>query len=261
MVYYGISDVGLVRSNNEDCFGIYEIADAVLAVVCDGMGGENCGEVASALTLETFASTAKRMCKPKIDQGRLALTERDAYVILYNAAAKANDTLITYQAEHPECEGMGTTLVCALVMNDGKTISWLNVGDSRLYTVDGNDILQVSKDHSYVQHLVDTGEITSKEARTHKDRNLITRAVGIRAEVEPDIDTFPLSSTEVADTHILLCSDGLSGAVTEEECYAIVRDGDRSVKEKAEALVELAKKNDGTDNITVILLDLQSEGK
>lgn len=261
MVYYGTSDIGLVRDNNEDCFGIYEIGDAVLAVVCDGMGGENCGEVASALTLKTFAETVTRMCKPKVDHGHLYLSERDAYVILYNAAAKANDTLITYQAEHPESDGMGTTLVAALIMDGGKTISWLNVGDSRLYTVDGNDILQVSKDHSYVQYLVDTGEITSEEARNSKERNLITRAVGIRAEVEPDIDTFPLSDTEVADTHILLCSDGLSGEVSEEECYAIVRDGTLSVKEKANALVQLAKKNDGADNITVILVNLENEGK
>lgn len=259
MLYYGISDIGLVRDNNEDCFGIYPIADAILAVVCDGMGGENCGEVASALTLEAFADTVARMCKPKIEEGHLSLSERDAYVILYNAAAKANDTLMAYQAEHPESEGMGTTLVAALVMDGGKTVSWLNVGDSRLYTVDGMDILQVSKDHSYIQYLVDTGEITPEEAKTSKERNLITRAVGIRAEVEPDIDTFPLSDAEVADTHILLCSDGLSGAVSEEECYAIVRDGSRTVQQKAAALVALAKKNDGTDNITLILMDLGSE--
>lgn len=259
MVYYGISDVGLVRDNNEDCFGIYPIGDALLVVVCDGMGGESCGEVASALTLEAFADTVGRMCKPKIEQGHLCLSERDAYVILYNSAAKANDTLLAYQAEHPESEGMGTTLVAALIMDGGKTVSWLNVGDSRLYTIDGNDILQVSKDHSYIQYLVDTGEITSEEAKTSKERNLITRAVGIRAEVEPDIDTFPLSDTEVADTHVLLCSDGLSGAISEEECYAIVRDDSLSVKEKANALVELAKKNDSTDNITVALVKLGRE--
>ena len=258
MVYYGISDIGLVRDNNEDCFGIYQIGDAVLAVVCDGMGGENCGEVASALTLETFADTVARMCKPKLEGEHLSLSERDAYVILYNAAAKANDTLVTYQAEHPESEGMGTTLVAALIMDGGKTVSWLNVGDSRLYTVDGKDILQVSKDHSYIQYLVDTGEITPEEAKTSKERNLITRAVGIRPEVEPDVDTFPLSDAEVADTHILLCSDGFSGAVSEEECYALVRDNTLTVKEKADALVELAKKNDGADNITVILVDLGS---
>lgn len=259
MVYYGISDIGLVRDNNEDCFGIYRIGDAVLAVVCDGMGGENCGEVASSLTLETFAKTVTGMCAPKLEGDHLSLSERDAYVILYNAAAKANDTLITHQAEYPESDGMGTTLVAALVMDGGKTVSWLNVGDSRLYTVDGKDILQVSKDHSYIQYLVDTGEITPEEAKTSKDRNLITRAVGIRAEVEPDIDTFPLSDAEVADTHILLCSDGFSGAVSEEECYAIVRDSSRTLQQKVDALVALAKKNDGTDNITVILLDLGSE--
>ncbi len=259
MVYYGKSDIGLVRENNEDCYGIYEIEDAVLLVVCDGMGGENCGEIASALTLESFSSAVRAMCRPKTIGGHLLLSEKDAYLILSNAAEKANSTVIAYGAAHPESAGMGTTLVAALVTDGGRSISWLNVGDSRFYTVDGYDILQVSKDHSYIQYLVDTGEITSEEAKTSKERNLITRAVGIREDVEPDIDTFPLSASEVLDTHILLCSDGLSGVVSEEKCYAIIRDMTLTVKEKVERLIETAKENGSTDNITAVLIDLKSE--
>ncbi len=256
MLYYGKTDIGLVRDNNEDCFGIYEIADAVLLVVCDGMGGENCGEIASALTLEAFSSSVIAMCEPKAKENHLVLSEKEADLIFSNAAAKANSAVISYGASHPESAGMGTTLVAALIMNGGRTVSWLNVGDSRIYTVDGNDILQVSKDHSYIQYLIDTGEITPEEAKTSKERNLITKAIGIREEIEPDIDTFPLSDKEVTDTHILLCSDGLSGAVSEEECYAIIRNAALTAEEKVDALIEAAKENGGTDNITAVLAAL-----
>ncbi len=253
MIYYGKSDIGMVRDNNEDCFGIYPIGDAVLLVVCDGMGGENCGEVASALALEAFSSTVITMCTPKLISNHLLLSDLDAYVVLSNAASRANSAVLAHQNEHEECTGMGTTLVAALVTAGARTVSWINVGDSRLYTVDEKDILQVSKDHSYIQYLVDTGEITSEEAKTSKERNLITRAIGMRADVEPDIDTFPLSEQEAADTYILLCSDGLSGLVGEEECYAIVRDPALSTEEKVDKLIEAAKEAGGADNITVVL--------
>jgi protein phosphatase len=150
---------------------------------------------------------------------------------------------------------MGTTLVAALVC-DGRSIAWINLGDSRLYTIDQRDILQVSKDHSYIQYMIDTGEITAAEAQNNPARNLITRAVGIEKDVSPDIDLFELSDEEMKNTTLLLCSDGLSGALPEEECMEIANRRDLSVEQKADLMIKGAIKHGSTDNITLILAQL-----
>lgn len=257
MKVFGLSDIGRVRQTNEDAFGIREIAEnALLLVVCDGMGGLDCGDVASHLALNVFSDTVERLCKPHIDNGRLTLFEREANLILSNAVTVANNRVIKKQEETSAIDGMGTTLVAALIQNGGKQISWANIGDSRLYTVDSRDILQVSKDHSYVQHLIDIGKLTLKEAKKSKKRNLITRAIGIDVNCQPDVDTFPLTSDEVAETKILLCSDGFSNGVEEDACMAIAMDGSLSVEERVNKLVSLARENDGSDNITLIMAEL-----
>lgn len=260
MKYFGISDVGNIREVNEDGYAITPIADnALLAVICDGMGGLSCGEVASKLALDSFIDTVNRLCKGRLVEGKLTLSDRDAYLILANAATRANNAVMDYRGAHPEVERMGTTLVAALVLDLGghATVSWINIGDSRLYTVDHNDILQVSRDHSYVQYLVDTGEITYREAKHHPKSNIITRAIGISDEVEPDIDTFPLSSEECAMTHIFLCSDGFSGSLDEEDCMKKINDPTGNVEQKATELVSHIKEIDGSDNITLIVIDLK----
>ena len=260
MKFFGISDVGNVRTINEDSYAVAEIADnALLAVVCDGMGGLSCGEVASAMALESFIATVRRLCRGRISDGTLTLPERDAYMILDFAANTANTAVMDYHGEHPEIDRMGTTLVAALVIDLGghATVSWVNIGDSRLYTVDHRDILQVSRDHSYVQYLVDTGEITHEEAKNHPRSNVITRAIGIGTGVQPDIDTFPLSAEECAMTHLFLCSDGFSGSLDEYWCMEKVNDPDRTMEEKATELVSHIKKIDGSDNITLVMIDLR----
>ena len=257
MQIFGKSDIGNVRKVNEDSFGIMQIADnAMLAVVCDGMGGLDLGDVASKLALESFCNVVSRLCDSHIENGRLTLSDREADLILFNAVTIANNKVISKQEEVEISEGMGTTLIAALIVDDGRKISWANIGDSRLYTVDDRDILQVSKDHSYVQYMIDQGKMTLEEAKKSKKKNLITRAIGIDATCDPDVDTFPLSSDEVAKTKLLLCSDGFSGSVSEEECSRIALDGSLSVEEKVDKLIDLAKKNNGSDNITLIMAEL-----
>jgi protein phosphatase len=256
MNYFGKTDIGVSRDNNEDCFGIYEIGtNAALFVVCDGMGGESAGEIASRLALDAFSETVLSICNLHLKDGALSLSLREAELIFHNAADHANHVLLEHQQKHPEHKGMGTTLVAALVC-DGRSIAWINLGDSRLYTIDQRDILQVSKDHSYIQYMIDTGEITAAEAQNSPARNLITRAVGIEKDVSPDIDLFELSDEEMKSTTLLLCSDGLSGALPEEECMEIANRRDLSVEQKADLMIKGAIKHGSTDNITLILAQL-----
>ena len=261
MKFYGKSDVGKIRTVNEDAFAIKQIADnALLAAVCDGMGGLDCGDIASRLTIDTFFEVVTRLCKTHVRDGMLELSDSEVEYIFNNAALIANNRVLDKQNEIDAHKGMGTTLVAAMIRDGGKLISWANVGDSRLYTVDTRDILQVSKDHSYVQHLLDLGKITLEESKRSKKRNLITKAIGLDEVLyTPDVDTFPLSSEEIAETKILLCSDGFSGAVEEWDCSDIALDPSLSVEEKVDKLVALAKENDGSDNITLIMIDLGEE--
>lgn len=259
MKYFAISDVGTVRKVNEDSYSVSSLANnALLAVVCDGMGGLSCGEVASSLTVRTFRETVERLCRGRIKDGSLALSEQDAYLILSNAATRANNTVMDYHRDHPEIDNMGTTLVAALILDLGgrASVSWISLGDSRIYTVDHRDILQVSRDHSYVQYLLDMGEISLAEAKRHPKRNVITRAIGIGDEIEPDIDTFPLSAEECAMTHVFLCTDGFSGSLDEDDCMKKINDPTKNVEEKATELVAHIKKIDGSDNITLVIVDL-----
>lgn len=261
MKFFGKSDIGNVRTVNEDAFGIREIAaGALLAVVCDGMGGLDCGDVASRLALESFMDVVERLCRSHVKDGELSLCDTDVEFIFSNAAMIANERVLNKQEEIDVNKGMGTTLVAALIRDGGRLISWANVGDSRLYTVDPRDILQVSKDHSYVQYMIDLGKLTLEESKKSKKRHLITKAIGLDDVLfEPDVDTFPISVEEAANTKILLCSDGFSGAVEEDECAAIAMDSSLSVEERVNKLVALAKEKDGSDNITLIMIDLGEE--
>ena len=257
MKVFGKSDIGNLRKVNEDSFGVMQIADnAILAVVCDGMGGLDLGDVASKLALESFADIVERLCRSHIKNGILKLSDNEADLILFNAVTVANNKVISKQEEVDVSEGMGTTLVAALIQDNGQKISWVNIGDSRIYTVDPRDMLQVSKDHSYIQYMIDQGKMTLEEAKTSKKKNLITKAIGIDVSCEPDIDTFPLSPSEMAETKILLCTDGFSNAVSEEECSLIALNDTLSTEEKVNRLVELAKINNGSDNITLIMIEL-----
>ena len=237
--YYGITDVGLKRSNNQDCFEICETSDGlVLMVVCDGMGGAAGGSEASTLAVDTFISYAKE---------HLDKVEKEEYLdVLQSALHDANKLVCEKAKNSKELEGMGTTLVCALY--DGESYYCIWVGDSRIYALDNSGICQISHDHSFVQNLLDSGRITKEEAKQHPNRNIITKAVGIDDGILGDVCTLHAENIR----GVLLCSDGLCGYVP-EEVIAETLNAKENIEECCAELVKLANDSGGFDNITVAL--------
>ena len=235
---FSITDVGKKRKVNQDY--VYTSESPIgnlpnLFIVADGMGGHNAGDFASKLTVETLLNEIADSF------------ERNPVKILGKAIATANDVIRKKASETPDMEGMGTTLVAATCM--GKYLQIANVGDSRLYVV-GKEIRQITKDHSLVEEMVRIGTLSHLEARNHPDKNIITRAIGAAAEVEPDFFTVELEEDDV----VLMCSDGLTNMLDDEEIRMILSKG-RDIVEQAQALVDAANANGGRDNISVVLIE------
>lgn len=255
MIYYGMTDKGRKRENNEDNFICFKIAkNATVFVVCDGMGGEAGGAEASELALKSFINEIKAQTEEDIVADRLVLDdpEADVPMILDNALAEANFRVWQESQDVAELHGMGTTLVGAFVMTDPLAVWTVNLGDSRLYLVNETKISQVTKDHSYVQHLVDTGAITAAEAEKRTDRNIITKAVGISVRALPDIAPLGAEKGEC----LLLSSDGLTDMLTNDEIYGVAALSGFSLEERVNKLVSLANDAGGDDNITVVMVEL-----
>src|SRR3954447_16108346 len=216
------TDVGRVRTNNEDALFISDR----LYVVADGMGGHQGGEVAS----ETAVRTMRETFVESTTNG------------LLEAAREANDAVIGRAAEDPDLHGMGTTLVAIAPTEDGDALAWINVGDSRLYLLRGGELTQVSQDHSLVEEAVRSGELSPEEARTHPQRNIVTRALGIGANVTIDGDRVDA----VADDRFLLCSDGLTDLVDDGKIAATLRQL-ADPGEAASELVRIANEAGGRD--------------
>lgn len=255
MFFYGITDIGKKRVVNQDNFKIKEYSeDVTLAIVCDGMGGARGGGVASSLAISAFME--------HLDENSAVFTEGYASAnadevisdLLRNAVIRANTAVYTAASSSPELTGMGTTLVCTLITKN--KIYCVNVGDSRMYHGTHSSIEQVTRDHSYVQYLVDIGRITPKKAKKSSHRNIITRAVGTESTVEADLYSLNKCSSE-HPVFVLLCSDGLSNMVELREIASALKSSDRSgdaLKRAAERVVNLANEHGGNDNITVVLL-------
>ncbi len=257
MTYYGKTDKGIIRETNQDAFGIYNLqGEGVLFAICDGMGGVTGGEEASKLALDAYSTAIDTnytlLCEQK---GDIEPAEREIKYILNNASANANAAVWEYAQKNSQYMGMGTTLVSALSINGGEKVYMLNIGDSRLYKISSTDIFQISRDHSYVQYLVDIGEMTPEEAKNSPDKNIITRAVGIDPDVEADITAVDTSKNEMDDTYFLLCSDGLTNMISDDEIFNVVNSS-CTVEQKVNKLINTANSNGGTDNITVILISL-----
>ncbi|MBQ2766416.1 MAG: Stp1/IreP family PP2C-type Ser/Thr phosphatase [Clostridia bacterium] len=261
MNFFGKSDMGMMRTENQDSYVIRPVCkNATLCVVCDGMGGAKSGNVASEKAIETFVESALKYASSKVGRdGMLTLTSDDACIILDDAARDANQEVYTLAQSSPDYQGMGTTLVAALFCDN--TVYVINIGDSRLYLISDNTITQITHDHSYVQHLIDSGTVSVEEARNHPFRNRITRAIGISDELETDIFSVELSSLDVA--YLLLCSDGLSGLMLPEDIYSIissdldidvVTDIEAELCDKTDRLIKAANDAGGTDNITAVLV-------
>lgn len=242
MELWGITHRGSVRRENQDAYQTGMIGGGLaLGVVCDGMGGALAGNVASNLALRVFWEEMEARCA----QGLPPLPER----ALREAVTACNGQVYRRSEEDEDCRGMGTTLVA--VLTDG-TRAWVaNVGDSRCYLADGESIQQVSRDHSLVEALVLRGEITRSQARSHPHKNLITRALGVDREVTPDI--FEVDCPP--DGYFLLCSDGLSNQVTNQELlYEIIHGG--PPENCCGRLLDIALSRGAPDNVTAVLLQL-----
>ncbi len=244
------------RVVNQDNFRIKEYSpDVVLAVVCDGMGGAKGGGVASSLAISAFIERIDADADIIVSRHSDDDSDENISNILLSAVERANEAVFESAASSSELSGMGTTLVCALVTP--KRIYSVNVGDSRMYISAGDTITQITKDHSYVQYLVDIGRITPTKAKSSHHRNIITRAVGTESSVEADLFTVQHTSEP---SHIILCSDGLTNFVEPTDINSQLKgiditDGE-ALKNTADGLVALANERGGSDNITVVLLSV-----
>lgn len=237
---FGVTDIGLKREANEDSFAVVNVKNSTLclAVVCDGMGGAKGGKTASSLCTESFC----RVVDEKINQ-----TEKEGYLELMTQALDvANLEIFKLSQSQKELSGMGTTLVACLA--DDEKYYCISLGDSRIYAFTDNELLRVSHDHSFVQTLIDSGQITEEQAKTHPNRNIITKAVGISNDILPDVMCFDRKNVR----GILLCSDGLCGYVDEKTIFEVCKN-EKDVNVCAEKLVSFANANGGIDNITVVV--------
>ncbi len=257
MIFYGKSDVGMVRLENQDSFGIFELLPGVrLAVICDGMGGNAGGSEASRIAVDAFADMMRELLIPDSPEDDADLKEATVRRALKTAAAEANSAVWNkaHEREDGRLEGMGTTLTAVLTVGRERGW-WVNVGDSRVYIVTRNELIQVSHDHSYVQQLVDSGEMTADQAAGSPMRNIITRAIGSEQTVEADCGSIDFGYVEENGGYLMLCSDGLYVCVERDKVLSILN-GDGSVQKKTEFLVNAARRAGGPDNITVILAEI-----
>ncbi|MGE5632904.1 MAG: Stp1/IreP family PP2C-type Ser/Thr phosphatase [Caulobacteraceae bacterium] len=246
----GRTDRGLVRKANEDsylCEKLEGIKDTYLHIVADGMGGHNAGEVASSMAVQVIASYIKENLQS------LEHEDREVEDIIRNAILHANDKIYKKSIVDNDCLGMGTTLSMALVRN--RTVYIGHVGDSRVYLIRGSNITKLTEDHSLVAELVKAGSIKPEEALCHPQKNVITRALGTEYTLEVDISRCDL---EYGD-YILICSDGLSNSICEDEIMKVVTNS-QDIDEACEILVGKAKEKGGFDNITVIIIQMCKGG-
>lgn len=237
MNIFGLTDKGRYRADNQDCFDICTLDKATIAIVCDGMGGAAAGLLASDMASARFVAFARAALEA--GEG----TTEDA---LRQAAHAANRSVLQCACENPEYDGMGSTLVAVCFQNGRGT--FVNVGDSRAYRIAKDGIVQITKDHSLVQQMVDAGQITPAQARRHPRRNIITRAIGGETFVTSDIFSVPVREGD----RFLLCSDGLTNAVEDAEIHRLIL-ASEDAETACRSLVDTALQNNARDNITAIV--------
>ena len=237
---WGITDIGLVRKENQDAYDIRLVDNYTAAVVCDGMGGTNGGRLASTTAVETF----QKKLGSTIEQGMSAVQLQQ---LLSYTVSLTNDALHKIAQEDEAYQYMGTTLVTALACDAYAVIA--NVGDSRAYHITQDGIFQISHDHSMVEQMVERGELTPEQAKHHPNRNFITRALGPDESV--DADCFYVEWKQ--GDFILLCTDGLVNTVSDQEIwFETVQNQETDTC--LERLLALAKQNGAPDNVTAVLL-------
>ena len=241
MQSWGLSDPGCVRKQNQDAYHIEQIdKNTLLGIVCDGMGGAKSGNIASTLAVDVFVQEIRRCYKSSMDQEKIDQ-------MLMSAAKLANFTVYDQSLQIEEFDGMGTTLVAVLIK--GRKATVINVGDSRAYGIDADGIHQITKDHSLVQMMVDKGELTPERAKTYPGKNFITRAIGTEPIIISDLFHRNLAKGDF----ILLCSDGLSNMMDDQEILFEVVHGVNK-QHCCQRLLNIAKNRGAPDNVTSVLI-------
>lgn len=238
MIISAKTDIGAYRESNQDSYaaGTFENGDT-WAIVCDGMGGVSGGQVASSICVEKTVDAIKRGYRNK-------MSVRAIRNLLNSAICAANSAVFEESQKDKSLSGMGTTIVAAIVTRGMAIVA--HVGDSRAYIL-SDKITCVTKDHSLVQYLFDSGKITADEMKTHPDRNIITRAVGIMSFVDVEFDVVDINDGD----KILLCTDGLNGSVADDDIFEVLKTCDEKSSEK---LIEKAIESGSRDNITAVLI-------
>ena len=239
---------GMVRSHNED--SIASDPSLGLAVLADGMGGYNAGEVASGIAVALIVNETKKMLA---DREAAELTSAEIETLIAEVAGKANAAIYEAAQGNSQYSGMGTTLVLALWHD--RRIAVGHIGDSRLYRLRGDVLEQITRDHSVLQEQIDSGMISREQARHAQHKNLVTRAVGIDPQVEAEVHTYPVQVNDI----YLLCSDGLPDMVADEDIRLTLASLAVNLPLAAQQLVQQANDNGGRDNISVILVRVLKE--
>ena len=238
---WAITDKGIVRRQNQDAYFAYCNDDKkfALLLVCDGMGGAKAGNIASETATEVFMNTVK---EGYAEDHSCAELEN----LMQKAILAANETVYEMSLASDEYSGMGTTLVAAIITRDHAVV--LNVGDSRAYHIAEREIKQITKDHSFVEDLIDRGDISREEAQHHPNKNLITRALGTCPEIACDIFSVDMHSGE----YLLLCTDGLTNELEDYEILYEVNHA-QSLEECCEKLLQITIARGAPDNVTIVL--------
>ncbi len=239
MRYVSATDIGLMREENQDMVRVDNSLGNVLAVVCDGMGGERAGQEASRIAIREFFARFNEGFAPNLDT--IAVRQ-----LMTASISAANSVIYTTARMNYKNFGMGTTCVAAYI--DSEYIYVVNIGDSRAYYMDEKGLHQITSDHTYVNQLLLEGKIEPEEVKTHPKRNMLTKAVGVEKILKPDF--FRMKREEKFT--ILLCSDGLSGYCSDEEIYEIMKS--TPLDEVSKALIDLALSKGGRDNITLAIV-------
>lgn len=235
-----LSDIGYVRQNNEDAYG--QLTEEQFFVLADGMGGHKAGEIAAKKAVELLCLFFK---DKNIGQKSLEDTQQ----VLKDAIRHVNRMIYQMGCRDDDLGGMGTTLCCILLHPEG--LIYAHVGDSRIYRFRHKRLKQLTQDHSLLRELIDLGQLSPKEARSFQYKNIITKAIGTEPTVEPTVKTDTIEKGDI----LLLCSDGLTDMLTDEEIEDII--AETPEKDIAKKLVQAAKAQGGVDNITVSVVNVQ----
>ena len=231
-----VSKIGLKRVDNEDSVGVFEVEDGLLAIVCDGLGGNKAGEVASKLTVETIYEVFKNM------------NQNDFLVRIQNSITEANRTVLEKSSNDVELNGMATT--AEVLFLKGDNAYWGHVGDSRIYNLRNGKLKQLTKDHSLVQKLVDEGYLTLKEAENHPNKNIIMRALGDKNAV--DIDLSKLKISQKDDFKFFVCTDGVTAVLGDSDLQSLLKLKDINII--ADKVCNLVEERGAPDNYTFVLI-------